>query len=374
MRIGLIQAAHASEGVRLPQRYHEVIDEAVLAEEVGFDFYAMAEQHFNPGSNTVTNVSTPDVMLSAIAARTTRIRLMWLSAVLPIHHPLRLAESVATLDVISNGRFELSTARSNDLPTMQAYQVNPAETRDRWAESLEIIAAALVNGEVEHEGQFWQIPRTRLNPRAIQQPAPPFFYASTSAEGHKVAGSMGLGVVGGNSLTGGWPFVEECARTYKAAVAKAKPVGPEINDQLYSFAFVAHCSHDVEQAKREAAHATDSIISMVTTMFTKLAAESKDYAYMDAIRTMYDRRHDIDFLVERAPYISIGNPEFWIERIRRLESLGFDGIVLRVDGMQHDVCERSIRLFGEEVLPAFRQGRQQPSAETSRIPRAVTSP
>jgi hypothetical protein len=113
---------------------------------------------------------------------------------------------------------------------------------------------------------------------------------------------------------------------------------------------------------------------MVTTMFTKLAAESADYAYMDAIRTMYDRRHDIDFLVERAPYISIGNPEFWIERIRRLESLGFDGIVLRVDGMQHDVCERSIRLFGEEVLPAFRQGREQPSGETSRIPTAVTSP
>jgi alkanesulfonate monooxygenase SsuD/methylene tetrahydromethanopterin reductase-like flavin-dependent oxidoreductase (luciferase family) len=146
-----------------------------------------------------------------------------------------------------------------------------------------------------------------------------------------------------------------------------------INDQLYSFAFVAHCSHDVERAKQEAARATDNIISMVTTMFTKLAAESKDYAYMDAIRTMYDRRQDIDFLVERAPYISIGSPEFWIERIRRLESLGFDGIVLRVDGMPHDVCERSIRLFGEEVLPAFAEGGSRTSVETSRTAGAVTS-
>src|SRR5262249_37822036 len=154
---------------------------------VGFDFYSMAEQHFNPGSNATTNVSTTDVMLSAIAARTSQIRLMWLSAVLPIHHPLRIAESIGTLDVISEGRIELSTARSNDLPTMRAYQVRPEDTRDRWAESLEIIAAALVDGEVEHEGQFWQIPRTRINPRAIQQPAPPLFYASTSVDGHKVA-------------------------------------------------------------------------------------------------------------------------------------------------------------------------------------------
>jgi hypothetical protein len=109
-------------------------------------------------------------------------------------------------------------------------------------------------------------------------------------------------------------------------------------------------------------------------MFTKLAAESKDYAYMDAIRTMYDRRHDIDFLVERAPYISIGNPEFWIERIRRLDSLGFDGIALRVDGMPHEVCERSIRLFGEEVLPAFAQSDSQTTGEMSRAANATISP
>ena len=353
MRIGLIQAAHASNGVPLAQRYHEVLDEAVLAEEVGFDFYAMAEQHFNPGLNATTNVSTTDVMLSAVAARTSRIRIMWLSAVLPIHHPLRLAESIATLDVISGGRFELSTARSNDLPTMRAYQVDPKATRGRWKESLEIIAQAMVTGEVEYQGEYWQIPKVHLNPRVVQRPAPPLFYASTSVEGHEVAGSMGLGVVGGNSLSGGWPFVEECVRTYKSAVANATPVGPVVNNQLYSFAFVAHCSHDVEQAKREAARATEDIIAMVTTMFTKLASESDNYAYMEQIQTMYDRRGDLDYLIDRAPYISIGNPEFWIERIRHLEELGYDGIVLRVDGMPHEVCERSIRLFGEEVLPAF---------------------
>lgn len=349
----MIQAAHCPPGVDLHQRYHEILDEAVVAEEVGFDFYAVAEQHFDPGAAATTNVSATDVLLSAVAARTSRIRIMWLSAVLPIHHPLRIAESAATLDVISEGRFELSTARSNDLPTMRAFGVDPNETRDRWEESLAIVAQALSTGEVEHSGRFWNIDNVKLNPRPVQKPAPPLFYASTSVEGHGVAGALGLGVVGGNSLTGGWPYVEECARTYKAAVAQAPALAGRVNDQLYAFSFLAHCSDDLERAKIEAAPAVENIITMVTRMFTSLAAQSKDYAYMDEIRAMYERRDDLDFLIERAPYISIGGPDFWIERLNRLQGLGYDGVVLRVDGMGHDVCLESLRMFGDHVLPAF---------------------
>jgi alkanesulfonate monooxygenase SsuD/methylene tetrahydromethanopterin reductase-like flavin-dependent oxidoreductase (luciferase family) len=355
MRFGLIQAAHRPPGVSLHRRYREILDEAVVAEEAGFDFYSVAEQHFDPGSAATTNVSASDVLLSAVAARTSRMRLMWLSAVLPIHHPLRIAESAATLDTISQGRFELATARSNDLPTMRAYEIDPATTRARWAESLEIISRALAGIDTEHRGEFWDIPSVCVNPAPVQQSLP-LFYASTSAEGHDVAGRMGLGVVGGNSLTGGWPFVEECARTYKAAIADAAPLpGAAVNDQLYAFCFLAHCVEDVEQGKADAAPAVDSIISMVTAMFTRLASQAGDYAYMDDIRAMYDRRGDLDFLIERAPYISIGGPEFWIERIERLRSLGYDGVVLRVDGMAHDVCVRSIRMFGEHVMPHLRK-------------------
>lgn len=361
MRFGLIQAAHRPPGVSLDQRYLEILDEAAVAEESGFDFYSVAEQHFDPGAAATTNVSTPDVLLAAVAARTSRIRLMWLSSVLPIHHPLRIAESSATLDVISQGRFELSTARSNDLPTMRAYEVDPATTRARWTESLGIIAKALAGLSTEHHGEFWDVPSVHINPRPIQQPLP-LFYASTSAEGHRVAGSMGLGVIGGNSLTGGWQFVEECARTYKDAVEIATPLpGAAVNDQLYAFSFLAHCTDDVEQGKLDAAPAVDSIISMVNAMFTRLASEDSAYAYMDDFRTMYDRRGDLDFLIERAPYISIGGPEFWIDRLERLRSLGYDGVVLRVDGMAHEVCMRSIRMFGEHVLPNFaEQSQTQP--------------
>lgn len=354
MRFGLLQAAHCPPGTELGQRYLEILDEAVVAEEAGFGFYSVPEQHFNPGSATTTNISASEVVLSAVAARTTRMRLCWLSAVLPLQHPIRVAEKIAALDLVSNGRIELSTARSNDLPTLRAFEVDPAETMDRWREALEIVAKALATGRVEHTGRFWNIADVPLNPRPIQRPTPPLFYASTSVSGHRVAGSLGLGVIGGNSLPGGWDYVAECARTYREAIASAEPLTGTVNNQLYAFFFVAHCSEDVARAKLEAAPGVASILDMVNAMFTTLAPESPNYRYMDEIRTMYERRGDLDYLIDRAPYISIGDPDFFVGRIRRLEELGVDGVVLRVDGMPHEVCVKSIRMFGEHVIPAFR--------------------
>jgi alkanesulfonate monooxygenase SsuD/methylene tetrahydromethanopterin reductase-like flavin-dependent oxidoreductase (luciferase family) len=354
MRFGLLQAAHCPPGVELSRRYLEVLDEAVVAEEAGFDFYSVPEQHFNPGSVATTNIPASEVLLGAVAARTTRIRLIWLSAVLPVHHPIRVAEAIATLDLLSSGRTELCTARSNDLPTMRAFEVDPSETTDRWRESIEIIARALSSGRVEHAGRFWNIPDSPLNPLPIQAP-PPLLYASTSVAGHELAGSLGLGVVGGNSLPGGWDYVAECVQTYRDALEHAHPVVPgAVNRECHVFFFVAHCSEDVERAKREAASGVASILGMVNTMFSSLAPESPNYRYMDQIRTMYERRDDLDFLIDRAPYISIGDPQFFVERIRRLEEIGADSVVLRVDGMPHEVCVESIRMFGEHVIPAFR--------------------
>jgi alkanesulfonate monooxygenase SsuD/methylene tetrahydromethanopterin reductase-like flavin-dependent oxidoreductase (luciferase family) len=350
MRIGLLQGAHCPPGVDPAQRYREILDEAVLAEQAGFDFYAVPEQHFDPGG-LATNIPASEQILSVVADRTSTIRLIWLSAVLPIHHPLRVAEAVATLDILSEGRIELATARSNDLPTLRAFEVNPATTRDRWREALEIVVEALSRGAVEHHGENWDIPEVKLNPKPIQTPHPPLLYASTSVEGHRQAGALGLGVVGGNSLPGGWDYVARCARTYKEAVAQATPLAGRVTDSLYSFAFAAHVADTQRQAEREAEATVASIIELVNSMFTRLAKQSSGYEYMDEIRAIYERRHDLAYLNERAPYISIGTPSFMVERLKRLEELGYDGIALRIDGMPHEVCQRSIETFGERVLP-----------------------
>ena len=182
--------------------------------------------------------------------------------------------------------------------------------RDRWRESLDVIVAALRDHEVEHHGRFWDFPRVRLNPRPVQSPHPALSYASTSVDGHRVAGALGLAPRAGNSLTGGWSYVEDCAETYKSAIKTATPVGAFVNDTLYSFIFAAHCADTFERAQSEAGGAVASIITMVTRMFTQLSSKSQDYAYMENVAALHDRLDDLPFLNDRAPYISLGHPTF----------------------------------------------------------------
>lgn len=353
MRLGLLQGAHCPPNVDPQQRYLEIIDEAVYAEQHGFDFYATAEQHFDPGSGTTT-IPSSELIQAAVAARTSSIRLIWASAVLPTHHPIRVAEKTATLDILSKGRFELGTARSNDLTTMKAFGVDPSTTRERWEEALTIVTRALVDGEVEYDGQFWQIPRTTITPAPVQRPHPPMWYASTSLDGHRVAGQLGQGVISGNSLPGGWDYVEEAALTYREAVVNAEPVGGgQVTDGVMGFCFAAHVAPTKEQAIAESETAIAAILKTVTTMFTRLAKQGNGYEYMKNIEAIYERRNDLDFIIDRAPYISVGTPDFMVERFKRMEALGYDRVALRIDGMPHETVMRSIRDFGTQVLPAF---------------------
>jgi len=93
----------------------------------------------------------------------------------------------------------------------------------------------------------------------------------------------------------------------------------------------------------------------VIGMFTHLSSQSADYAYMKDINKIADRKDDIKYLNERAPFISVGTPEFHIERFKKLERMGYDEIVLRIDGMGHQVNMRSIEMFGKYVLPEFKK-------------------
>ena len=137
MRFGLLQEGLLDAGTDGHRRYHEMVEEAVIAEEAGFDFYANSEQHFIVTPDLVS-VSSPEVFLTYVAARTSRIRLRTASTVLlEFNHPVRVAERLATLDVLSGGRAELGTARSNNVNTLEAFGVDPTTTRAQWTESIQ---------------------------------------------------------------------------------------------------------------------------------------------------------------------------------------------------------------------------------------------
>jgi alkanesulfonate monooxygenase SsuD/methylene tetrahydromethanopterin reductase-like flavin-dependent oxidoreductase (luciferase family) len=353
MRFIFHTSASCADGTPQHQRYLQVIDEAVCAEEQGFDVMSFGEQHFN--TDRVTQVSCPEMMTSAIASRTSAIRLRWTSVILlAFNHPIRVAERIATLDLISKGRAEVTTARNNHAPTMAAFQIDPKQTREQWRESLDVVFTALTQDPFQHTGKHWTIPPTKLVPQCIQKPHPPLFYASTSLDGLIVAGELGLGAVSGNSLPGGWDHVAKCADAYHAAIDRAKPISV-VNRCLATSIMTAHCAETMEKAFEEAAEPAQKMLWMVINMFTGLAKSSPDYAYMDNINSIRERVSDMAYVNDRSPYVSVGTPDFMIERFKRLEKMGYQEVFLRIDGFGHDTVMRSLKMFGKYVIPEFRR-------------------
>ncbi|MEA2333302.1 MAG: hypothetical protein QOH58_3440 [Thermoleophilaceae bacterium] len=351
MKLGLILDGALAPGVTSEQRLGQAVDEALLAEEMGFDFYGLAEVHFSK----VLTQSAPEVLLGLIAGQTSRIRLRTVSTpLLAFNHPIRVAERVATLDLVSHGRMQLGTARSNQVHTIEAFGIPVDETRKQYWDSLEVIIKALSQETFEHDGPVWKIPERSLFPKPLQQPHPPVFASATSVETHKLAGEHGIGVMSGNSLPGGWDFVQGCLDLYRASWTDAAERGRATNSTFSSLALRAYCAETTEQALADASHTAFEMVDLVMSWYSKLAQQSSDYAYMSAFEGLAEHQRDLPFLVERAPYLTIGDPDFFVERIERLESMGVDEFILSIDGLTHEQHMRSIELIGHEVIPRIR--------------------
>jgi alkanesulfonate monooxygenase SsuD/methylene tetrahydromethanopterin reductase-like flavin-dependent oxidoreductase (luciferase family) len=370
MRFGIVQEAYFTSGMTLQQRYRDMVDEAVQAERSGFDFYCTSEQHFGFSEAYLTEradkhhaqksgaVAAPETFLPYVAARTDRIRLRPTSVVLlTFNHPARIAEWISTLDLLSDGRVDLGTARSNNFSTIQAFGVHPRDTKEIWTESLEMIVKAFTEDPFSYEGKWFSFPEPRtLTPKPLQQPHPPIFVSCSSVASHRGAAERGLGAMTGGSIVG-WQYVEEAAAAYCEAIGGAEPLpGSTVNHSLGFFATRVNCAHTAEEAKaaiEQTALAFVDINIGPGGRYEQLAPTSPDYAYLGAIQEMQAHQDDLDYIMEKTPYVLFGTPDFLIEKFKRLESLGYTELLLGIEGMTHEANMRAIEMLGEHVLPAF---------------------
>ena len=168
----------------LPGRSHaeafaqsfELVDSA---ERWGLDAMWLGELHFDPARSVL---SAPLCIASAIAARTQRMRIGLAVQVLPLCHPLRLAEEAATVDQISNGRLIFGVGRSGVARTYEAYGVPYAESRERFVEVLDIVRKAWTQDKVSYQGKYYRFEDVAVVPKPYQQPTPPIRVAATSAD------------------------------------------------------------------------------------------------------------------------------------------------------------------------------------------------
>lgn len=189
MRIGLLyDLANPPEWRRDPaDLYRTEIEQAVRAEQLGVDGIWVTEHHFTHGY-----VSSPLVFLAAVASRTTTVQLGTAVLLPHLHHPLRLAEDIAVLDIVSDGRVELGVGIGSTYQEYQWFGVNPKERVSTVREVLDILRLAWTGEEFTYEGRHFRFGPLRVAPTPVQRPHPPILGGAISVEGARRVGRWGL--------------------------------------------------------------------------------------------------------------------------------------------------------------------------------------
>jgi alkanesulfonate monooxygenase SsuD/methylene tetrahydromethanopterin reductase-like flavin-dependent oxidoreductase (luciferase family) len=348
MLVGLLQEGDISDGITPAQRYREMIDEVILADSLGFSAWGTSEQHFSPPR---FSVSAPEVLYAAIAAQTNQITLRIMAAVLlQWNHPILVAERIATLDIVSGGRAEICTARSNNMHTLGAFGVDPRTTKAQWAESMEVLVKILAEGKIEHEGEFWQIPYREIVPNPVQQPHPAISVAASSVASHADAGRRGIGVIGFENYFG-WDYLQQCVDAYREGLTAGTNMAPGRNEKLGLFVSTAFCAETREEAQEVAREVALGYFKFIGDLYRPLASQ-EGYEYLDEVNRIVANTGDLDFLLSETPSVIIGTPEDFVARCEELEQRGVDEVLLRVDGFGHEHNMRALELIGREVIPA----------------------
>src|SRR6266581_779037 len=222
MEFGLFVQAH------VPRQEVEL---AEAADRHGFKYVWSVEHHF---LEEYSHLSASEIVLPFIAARTTRIHVgsaIW-NLTPPVNHPARVAERVAMLDHLSEGRFEFGTGRGSSTTEVFGFGIESLEiTKDMWDETIVEFTKMWREGMYgPYEGRFYSMPQRNILPKTYSKPHPPMWVACGSPPTFAKAGSLGLGAF--CFTTGDPTMLAPLIKAYKDAVANATPVGDYVNDNI----------------------------------------------------------------------------------------------------------------------------------------------
>ncbi|HEY6367011.1 MAG TPA: LLM class flavin-dependent oxidoreductase [Candidatus Binatia bacterium] len=193
MKFSLFTEIQCPDGSSPEDRLSEFLDQAELADRLGFRGFWIAEIHCQPRFSLL---SAPYVVLGAVAQRTQNLRLGVAVNTLPVHHPVQLAEQTALLDLLSHGRMDFAAGGGHPHSRVyECFDVDHKQTHEIMEESLAIIRKAWSEDCLTFDGKFFQIPEVVVNPKPVQRPLPPFYMASSSLDGVEVGARLGVNLL-----------------------------------------------------------------------------------------------------------------------------------------------------------------------------------
>ena len=335
------------------QTFRDCLEQAVLADQLGYHCVWEVEHH---GLLEYSHSSAPEIFLSFVAAKTQRIRVGHGVVLLPhrYNHPIRVAERIATLDVLSGGRVSFGTGKSSSLTEQQAFQSDRAQLHDQWLEAVEIIPKMWSADVFQHKGKFFDIPPTQVIPKPVQQPHPPMFAACSKPDSAALVGRLGLGAL--NFAFGTDDYLGEKVSEYRAAVKQAKPVGRSVND-WFACTPATLCLPDDRKA---CANGFRGARFFSESMAKYYFSGTRPQGYLDVPRDFLpDEDLEAAMAARSAPGSQlsslVGDPAAVRESLSRWKDVGVDELILvmQMGTVPHELVMESLRTFAEQVMPHF---------------------
>jgi len=326
----------------LHQLYEERLRVAEAADAAGLFCYHVAEHHATP----LGMAPSPALFLTALAQRTRRIHLGPLGALLPLYDPLRLIEEVCMLDQLSGGRLELGISRGVSPYELACFGVDAAGTRPIFDEAVAVLVAGLTRERLNFEGKHYRYDNVPIELQPFQRPYPPFWYPTRNPESVLYAARHGYNVVSGGPAAVVRPYVESYWRTWEAHRNDPGRLSGHVAAPKFG------ALRQVIVADTDAAALTlarDAHASWYRSI-TKLW-----HAYGDH---QPDTIFNWDFCVEHET-LMFGSPARVREQFARFferSGCNYVACAFSFGTLPHAEALRSLRLFADEVMPAFAAG------------------
>jgi alkanesulfonate monooxygenase SsuD/methylene tetrahydromethanopterin reductase-like flavin-dependent oxidoreductase (luciferase family) len=338
--------------------YWNALTQVVEAERQGFSHVWAVEHHF---LEEFSHSSAPEVWLSAVAQHTSTIRIGHGVVLVPagFNHPVRVAERVAALDILSNGRVEFGTGRSITNEELGGFGIASEDSRPQWREAVDLIPKLwMAEGPVTYNGDYTQVHDRSMCPKPLQKPHPPMWLACTSPSSYALAGELGLGVLAFGMAVSPDAMARRIA-DYRQALANAEPATGVVNDKVGVF-LLAHCAPTPEEARQVAEASFISYLDQTMQYFLgwgrgeDLPPGYEWYAEVSQNKEEMAKRLKFDFLVENH-MMACGSPEDMSKTIQMYKDAGADQIIMgmAVGRIPHENVLSNLKLIGKEVIPLF---------------------
>jgi len=355
MKVGMTLTPHMGAAETASTAIGEMLWAARFADQNDFDVVWTTEHHFKPGSFS----SSPSVILAKLAAITQRIQLGYAVAVIPLHHPLRLAEEMAWIDQFSGGRLIGGASQGWAAYEFDVLGVDIAERQERYEEGLKLLRRALQGGTFSHEGKFWNVKDVEILPPTVQPGGPKFVVATTSQAGVETAARLRA------SPVMGFEDIDKLVELRRHYIATAMADGvkaAELDDLLSrvgALRRVVVCDTD-DEAEQETIAAAAGFSRAAKNLLT-----TQKGTHVEGILR---RRPDEAVDDPRKSYsyngTIWGSPDTVVEKLLALHEIGLGQVILQFHTNTRDRAgaRENIRRFATDVLPAYRERLRLPIA------------